>query len=139
MVAERKSKRVIFTPCPPSPARRAIDPSENNRTDAWLNAWLTDLSVIYPELADDIPGYAKALHKALQPLSALFARVLIRVLDLRLKESLVFSMINSKAPTPVAHPSSNVFWSPCFVSSTVKVTNLVLFCVSSASTLVWVM
>ena len=63
MVAERKSKRVIFTPCPPSPARRAIDPSENNRTDAWLNAWLTDLSVIYPELADDIPGYAKALHK----------------------------------------------------------------------------
>ena len=63
MVVERKCKRVIFTPYPISPARRAIDPSENNRTGAWLNAWLTDLSVIYPELADDIPGYAKALHK----------------------------------------------------------------------------
>ena len=56
-------KRSIFSPCPPSPARKAIDPSETNRTDAWLVAWLTDLSVLYLELGDDIPGYAKALYK----------------------------------------------------------------------------
>ena len=56
-------KRSIFSPCPPSPARKAIGPSEANRADAWLTEWLKDLSVLYPELGDDIPGYAKALYK----------------------------------------------------------------------------
>ena len=57
------TKRSIFSPCPPSPARKAIDPSEANRTDAWLNEWRKDPSVLYPELGDDIPGCAKALYK----------------------------------------------------------------------------
>ena len=101
--------------------------------------------LLYPEFADDIPGYAKALfklgytnerrlafmhtgdpvseikaalkttgvlakalvdegsdftlarRKMLQHLYALFALVLVRVLDLRLKESLVVSLTTSKA------------------------------------------
>ena len=51
------AKRRVFTPCPPSPARAAIDP----KTEDWILRWLEDLSTLYPDLLDDLPGYAKAL------------------------------------------------------------------------------
>ena len=53
------AKRRAFTPCPPSPARAAIDP----KTEDWILRWLEDLSTLYPDLLDDLPGYAKALCK----------------------------------------------------------------------------
>ena len=53
------ANRVIFTPCPPSPARAALDP----KTKDWILSWLSDLSALYPDLLDDLPGYAKALCK----------------------------------------------------------------------------
>ena len=52
-------KRPIFTACPPSPARSVLDP----KTEEWILSWLTDLSDLYPDLLDDLPGYAKALCK----------------------------------------------------------------------------
>ena len=52
-------KRSIFTACPPSPARALQDP----KTEEWILGWLTDLSGLYPDLLDDLPGYAKALCK----------------------------------------------------------------------------
>ena len=52
-------KRLIFTACPPSPARSAI----NDKTEDWILGWLTDLAEPYPDLLDDLPGYAKALCK----------------------------------------------------------------------------
>ena len=53
MVAQRR----IFTPCPPSPARSAL-----NKNDAeYILSWLTDLAGLYPDLQADLPGYAKAL------------------------------------------------------------------------------
>ena len=53
------AKRSIFTACPPSPARSVLNP----QTEEWILGWLTDLSAIYPDLLDDLPGYAKALCK----------------------------------------------------------------------------
>ena len=53
MVAQRR----IFTPCPPSPARAALDTKDAE----YIIAWLTDLAVLYPGLLADLPGYAKAL------------------------------------------------------------------------------
>ena len=50
-------RRSIFTPCPPSPARQAID----LKTEDWILGWLADLSGLYPELLDDLPRHAKAL------------------------------------------------------------------------------
>ena len=52
-------KWLHFTPCPPSPARSVVDP----KSEEWILTWLSDLSVIYPDLLDDLPGYAKALCK----------------------------------------------------------------------------
>ena len=52
-------KRSIFTACPPSPARSGL----NNKTEEWILVWLTDLAELYPDLLEDLPGYAKALCK----------------------------------------------------------------------------
>ena len=51
--------RVLFKPCPPSPARAALDPKAENQE--YITAWLSDLAVLYPDLQTDLPGYAKAL------------------------------------------------------------------------------
>ena len=63
-----------FDPCPPSPARAAIDP--NN--EAYIISWLTDLAARYPDLSTDLPGYAKALanlgYKTLASLSFMHPR-----------------------------------------------------------------
>ena len=48
-----------FNPCPPSPARAALDPKAENQE--YITAWLSDLAVLYPDLQTDLPGYAKAL------------------------------------------------------------------------------
>ena len=53
MVAQRR----IFNPCPPSPARAALDPKDAE----YIITWLTDLAGLYPDLHADLPGYAKAL------------------------------------------------------------------------------
>ena len=49
----------MYTACPPSPARSGVDP----KTGDYILTWLTDLSDLYPDLLDDLPGYAKALCK----------------------------------------------------------------------------
>ena len=46
-----------FDPCPPSPARAALDPKD----ELYIFTWLTDIAVRYPDLSADLPGYAKAL------------------------------------------------------------------------------
>ena len=53
------SRRSIFNPCPPSPARAALDPKAENTE--YITAWLSDLAGLYPDLQVDLPGYAKAL------------------------------------------------------------------------------
>ena len=53
------TKRVIFTPCPPSPARDAADPKHED----WITSWIADLSILYPGPNTDVPGFAKALCK----------------------------------------------------------------------------
>jgi len=50
-------KRSIFTACPPSPARSAVDPT----TADYISTWLSDLAAVYPDLQADLPGYSKAL------------------------------------------------------------------------------
>ncbi len=53
------AKRLIFTPCPPSPARDATDPKHED----WITSLIADLSTLYPSLNTDVPGFAKALCK----------------------------------------------------------------------------
>ena len=58
-----------FDPCPPSPARAALD----SKDELYIIAWLTDLAARYPDLSNDLPGYAKSLanigYKTLASLS----------------------------------------------------------------------
>ena len=49
--------RRIFNPCPPSPARAALD----LKAEEYILTWLSDLAVLYPDLQADLPGYSKAL------------------------------------------------------------------------------
>ena len=62
-------RRSIFTPCPPSPARAALD----LKAEECILTWLSDLAVLYPDLQADLPGYSKALcetgHKTLASLN----------------------------------------------------------------------
>ena len=46
-----------FDPCPPSPARAAIDLKDAE----YIFIWLTDLATRYPDLLADLQGYSKAL------------------------------------------------------------------------------
>ena len=43
-----------FDPCPPSPARAALD----LKAEEYILTWLTDLAARYPDLLADLPGYS---------------------------------------------------------------------------------
>ena len=101
------AQRVIFTPCPPSPARDAVDPTHED----WITSWIADLSTLYPSLNTEVPGFAKALCKLGYDNHANLAFIHVGDPVREVKNALKINIVLAKAVVsegPALHPRDKV-------------------------------